>query len=48
MMGPRSRVRIARACGAPVLLALSGTAPAEPLANAPILAPTMDLTHHLA
>jgi hypothetical protein len=48
MIAPRSSVRIAL-CGAVVALAGFGTAPAESLANTQfILAPTMDLAHHLA
>jgi hypothetical protein len=49
MMVARSRVRVAPCCDVLVVVALCGTAPAEPLANAQfIVAPTMELLHHLA
>jgi hypothetical protein len=49
MMVALSRVGVALCCGALVVLTLSGIAPAESFANVQfILAPTMDLTHHLA
>jgi hypothetical protein len=44
----RSRVRVASRCDVLVVVALCGTAPAEPLANAQfIVVPTMELSHHL-
>jgi hypothetical protein len=49
MMVALSRVRVALCCGGLVVFDLSPDRAAESLANVQfILAPTMDLTHHLA
>jgi hypothetical protein len=49
MMVARSRVRVASCYDVLLVVALCGTAPAEPLANAQFIgAPTKELPHHLA